>query len=219
MGCTIGSYILPWRQPSNFRSVIILRRSRIVSFVPDDSGCIRQIPFVPILNITHRMILILVWVVVDEPWVDGSVYGVRSDCYALLLQHNSALPFGVFRILAFGVVHNLSTILLSLLFHRHILNSFDSPFHRHHFDFLFRNYFFVILLDILNCVVICHHHFSWDFLENLSLFVFDDLSLDRDSLHILPLLILCYFFLIGHIRNSTLTWCINSLYLWFSPRP
>lgn len=144
-------------------------------------------------------------IVIDESRINRPINSIRSNCYTLFLQHNSTLTFSVFRILTLRVMHNLSTVYLSLLLNRNILNSFNSTFDGYHFDFLFRYYLFVVLFYVLDCVVICGYYFSGYLFYNFSLFIFNDFPFNWNSFYILPLFILCYFLLIRHICYTALT--------------
>lgn len=97
---------------------------------------------------------------------------------------------------------------IKLLFDRDILNFFHFSLDGNHFDLLLWNYLFNILLYILNRVVICFDHFSGNFFYHYPLFILNNFSFDWNSLDILPLFILDYFFLIRHISNSALPYVI-----------
>lgn len=91
-----------------------------------------------------------------------------------------------------------------ILFDWSVLYSFDFPLYWNILYFFLGYKLFIILGNILYCIVICHRNLSWNFLNNLPLFIINHFPSSRHSLDSLPVLILCNFLLIWNIFYSTI---------------
>lgn len=107
--------------------------------------------------------------------------------------------------MTFRIVDYLSMIIYYILLYRNILNSSYFFLDWHILDFLLWDYLFIILFNILYCVVICCNNFSWYFFYYFSLFILKYFSLHRHSLYNLPLFILCNLFFIWNVIYTALT--------------
>lgn len=86
-----------------------------------------------------------------------------------------------------------------------ILISFDFFLDWNHLDPLLWDDFLVVLDSLFDCVVIGLDNFARNSLNDFPFFISCDFLLDGHSLHILPVFVLYYLFLVGYIVDSALS--------------